>query len=106
MDFCANLLKVSLGMGVPVFTLALPVAAALLAAWVDVRVRARPQSPLRCLFAVFVSMAAIRGAVAVLDYVDGQPVFVLAVLTVLLPTLVFAFLTVVWTMRALLSPAP
>ena len=102
MDFCANVRKVSLGMGVTAFTLALPVAAALLAAWVDVRVRTR----LRCLFAVLVSMAAIRGAVAVLEYADGQPVFVFAVLTVLLPTLVFAFLTVVWTMRALLSPTP
>lgn len=93
-------------MGVTAFTLALPVAAALLAAWVDVRVRTRPQSPLRCLFAVFVAIAALRGAVAVLEYADGQPVFVLAVLTVLLPTLIFAFLTVVWTMRALLSPVP
>ena len=91
-------------MGVTAFMLALPVGAALLAAWVDVRVGTRPQSPLRCLFTVFVAMAALRGAVAVLDYADGRPLFIVAVLTVLLPTLVFAFLTAVWTMRALLSP--
>jgi len=43
LDFFADLHKVRLGMGVPAFTLALPVAAALLAAWVDVHVRARPK---------------------------------------------------------------
>lgn len=93
-------------MGATAFTLALPVAAALLAAWVDVRVGTRPQGPMRCLFAVIVAMAAIRGAAGVLGYVEGRPVFVLLVLTVLLPTLVFAFLTVAWTMRALLNPTP
>jgi hypothetical protein len=93
-------------MGVMAFTLALPVAAALLAAWVDVRVGTRPQSPLRCLFAVIAGIAAMRGAVGVLGYVEGRPSYIIAVLTVLLPTLVFAFVTVAWTMRALLNPSP
>jgi len=93
-------------MGVAAFTLALPIAAALLAAWVDVRVGTRPQSAMRCLLAVLVSMAAMRGAVGILDHVAGHPLYVLAVLTVLLPTLIFAFLSVAWTMRALLSRVP
>jgi len=86
------------------FTLVMPVAGALLAAWLDVRLGdARPESPIQRGVHAGLSVVALFGAVGLLYLVHGIPqgLFMVVLLTVFFPTLVYALLACLWMLRAL-----
>jgi len=85
-------------------TLVMPVAGALLAVWLDVRLGdARPESPMQRVVHAGLSVFALFGAVGLLYLVHGIPqgAFLIAVLTVFFPALVYALLACLWMLRAL-----
>jgi hypothetical protein len=86
------------------FTLGLALGAALLAAWFDNRLGdARPQTLVRRLVHVCLSIVALTASVGLLDLVNGVPqtAVLAAVLAVFLPALVYAMLTGFWILRTL-----
>jgi hypothetical protein len=86
------------------FTLTLTLGAGLLAIWLDARFAGlRPKTPERGLVHAVISALALLGAAALLAFLYGipQPIFLLVVLTVFLPTLVYALLSGLWMVRAL-----
>jgi hypothetical protein len=86
------------------FTLVMLVAAALLAAWIDVRLGdARPETPMQRMVHAALSVFALFGAVGLLYLVHGVPqgLFMAAVLAGFFPTLVYALLGGFWMLRAL-----
>ncbi len=87
-------------------TLGLAVGAALLAAWLDVRLgEARPQTAKQIFVHAALSVVALMGSVGLLSLVYGIPqaTFMVVVLTVFLPALVYAMLAGFWMLRALTS---
>jgi hypothetical protein len=91
-------------MGGTDFTLALLLAAGMLAAWVDVRLGdARPAEPMQRVVHAGLSVFALFAASGLLYLVHGVPqgIFMVAVLTVFLPALIYAVLAGIWMMRAL-----
>jgi len=94
------------GMGGDDFTLALMVAAALLAGWVDFRFGdSRPEAPMRRIAHAVAGVIALQLSVGGLYLVHGAGVpqagFVAAVLILFLPALVYALLAGSWVMRTL-----
>ena len=92
------------GMGEVHFTLALAIGAALIALWLDVRLAAvRPGTPAQILTHAVMSLFALFGSVGLLYIVHGVPegMFLVVVLTVFLPALVYALVAVAWLLRAL-----
>jgi hypothetical protein len=88
------------------FTLALMLAAAMLAAWLDFRLGdARPETPMQRMVHAGLSIFGLFAAVGLLYLVHGVPqtVFMVAVLTVFLPALVYAVLAGLWMLRALVD---
>jgi hypothetical protein len=86
------------------FTLALLLAAGMLAAWLDVRLdERRPEGPSRRMAHAAAGVFALFGSVGVLYLVHGVPqaVVMAVVLTVFLPALVYALLAGFWLLRAL-----
>jgi len=86
------------------FTLALTLAAGMLAAWVDIRLGdARPETPMQRMVHAGLGVVALFAAVGLLYLVHGVPhgLFMVAVLTVFLPALVYALLAALWMMRSL-----
>jgi uncharacterized membrane protein len=86
------------------FTLTLMVGAALLAAWLDVRLaNLRPKTPTRSLTHALISVLALIGQAGLLGLIYGIPqiAFLAVVLGVFLPALVYALLAGWWMMRAL-----
>ena len=89
--------------------LAMLVAAAMLALWFDVRLgESRPDDLSRRVVHVAVSMGALFAAVAVIGLAHGIPhvLFMLVVLTMFLPTLVYSLLCALWMLRSLAELAP
>jgi hypothetical protein len=85
-------------------TLGLAIGAALLAAWLDVRLGdARPQTPKQTLIHAALSVVGLMSSVGLLSLVHGIPqgTFMVVVLTVFLPALVYAMLAGFWMLRAL-----
>jgi biotin transporter BioY len=87
-------------------TLGLVVGAFLLAGWVDARVGdSRPESPVRRIGHVLVGLVVLEASVGVLYLVQaaGAPeaAFMVAVLGVFLPALVYSLLTALWLLRTL-----
>ena len=85
-------------------TLVMPVAGALLAIWLDVRLGdVRPQSPMQRMVHAGLSTVALFAAVGLLYLIHGIPqgAFLVAVLTVFFPALVYALLACLWMLRAL-----
>jgi hypothetical protein len=92
------------GMGGTDFTLALTLAAGMLAAWIDVRLgEARPAEPMQRVVHVGLSIFGLFAATGLLYLVHGVPqgLFMVVVLTVFVPALVYALLAGIWMMRAL-----
>ncbi len=91
------------------FTFGLTLGAGLLAAWLDSRLGdARPGTPTVRLVHACLSVVALFGSVGLLYLVHGVPqaVFMMAVLTVFLPTLVYALLAGLWMVRTLADIGP
>jgi hypothetical protein len=91
-------------MGGTDFTLALALAAGMLAAWIDVRLGdARPVEPMQRIVHAGLGIFALFAATGLLHLVYGIPqaLFMVVVLTVFLPALIYAFLAGIWLMRAL-----
>ena len=92
-------------MGEVDFSLALTIAAGLLAAWLDLRIgdARRPGTPALRLAHVAASMFALFGSVGVLYLVHGIPqlAFMAVVLAVFLPALVYVLLAGLWLLRTL-----
>jgi hypothetical protein len=85
-------------------TLGLAVGAALLAAWLDARLGdARPQAVKQIFLHAALSVVALMGSVGLLSLVYGIPqaTFMVVVLTVFLPALVYTLLAGFWMVRAL-----
>ncbi len=88
------------------FTLALVGGAALMASWVDVKVGdSRPESPMRRMGHVLVGLAVMEASVGALYLVDaaGAPeaLFMVAVLGLFLPALIYVLLAGLWLLRTL-----
>ncbi len=86
------------------FTLTLTVGAALLAAWLDVRLaNLRPKTPTQSLTHALISVLTLVGSAGLLGLIYGIPqiAFLIVVLAVFLPALVYALLAGWWMMRAL-----
>jgi hypothetical protein len=88
------------------FTLALVAAAFLLASWVDAKVGdSRPESPMRRMGHVLVGLAVMEASVGALYLVDaaGAPeaLFMVAVLGLFLPALIYVLLAGLWLLRTL-----
>jgi hypothetical protein len=88
------------------FQLVLPIGAAVLAVWIDVRFDARrPRSPIRRAVYAFAACAVLELATVVFSHIGGPGAPLTQRLTALflclLPGLVFAFLTGFWLMRTL-----
>ena len=86
------------------FTLAMALAAAMLAAWLDVRLSdVRPAEPKQRVLHAGLSLVALFAATGLLSLVYGIPqgLFMVVVLTVFLPALVYSMLAGIWMMRAL-----
>ena len=85
-------------------TIGLVLGAAMLAAWVDARLgEARPHTPTQVLIHGGLSAVGLFSSVGLLSLVYGIPEgpFMVAVLTVFLPALVYALLAGLWMLRAL-----
>jgi hypothetical protein len=88
------------------FQLALPIGAAVLAAWIDVRFDARrPESPIRRALYAFAACGVLELATVIFSHL-GAPDAPLAqrfvaLFLCLVPSLVLAFLTGIWLMRTL-----
>jgi hypothetical protein len=86
------------------FTLGMLLGGGLLAAWLDARLgEARPESPMQRMVHAALSVFALFGAVGLLYLVHGVPqgLFIVTVLTVFFPALVYALLAGFWMLRAL-----
>jgi hypothetical protein len=86
------------------FTLALTFGAGLLALWLDARlVSLRPKTPGMSLLHAVLSLVGLAASVGLLYLVHGVPqtLFMVAVLTVFLPALIYALLAALWMLRAL-----
>ena len=86
------------------FTLALPFGGALLAMWLDLRFAGlRPRTPAQSLIHALLSLFGLTASVGLLYLVHGVPqtLFMVAVLTVFLPALIYALLAALWMLRAL-----
>ena len=86
------------------FTLALTFSAGLLALWLDARLASlRPKTPGMSLLHAVLSLVALAASVGLLYLVHGVPqtLFMVAVLTVFLPALIYALLAGLWMLRAL-----
>lgn len=86
------------------FTLTLTLGAGLLAIWLDDRFAGlRPKTAAHGLIHAVVSAVALIGVAALLAFIYGIPqtVFMVVVLTVFLPALVYALLSGLWMLRAL-----
>ena len=80
------------------------IGAALLAAWLDARLgEARPQTPKQVLVHAGLSAVGLLSSVGLLSLVYGIPqgTFMVVVLTVFLPALVYALLAGLWMLRTL-----
>ena len=89
-------------MGGDEFTIALSLAAVLLALWLDVRLgeERRPGSPTRRMAHVCAGIVGLQLAVLALSLVEGAALMVV-LLTVFLPAFVYALLAALWAMRCL-----
>jgi hypothetical protein len=88
------------------FQLVLPIGAAVLAVWIDVRFDSRrPRSPMRRAVYAFAACGVLQLATVIFSHVGapGAPLAqrFAALFLCLLPCLVFAFLTGFWLMRTL-----
>jgi hypothetical protein len=86
------------------FTLALTLGAGLLAVWLDARLASfRPQTPGKSLLHAVLSLVGLGASVGLLYLVHGVPqlMFLVAVLTVFLPALIYALLAALWMLRML-----
>jgi hypothetical protein len=88
------------------FQLVLPIGAAVLAVWIDVRFDARrPRSPIRRAIYAFGACGLLQLATVVFSHLGGPGAPLAqrlgALFLCLLPGLVFAFLTGFWLMRTL-----
>jgi len=86
------------------FTLALTFGAAVLAMWLDARLASvRPRTPTWSLVHAVLSLLGLVAAVGLLYLVHGVPekLFMVAVLTVFLPALIYALLAMLWMLRLL-----
>jgi hypothetical protein len=97
-------------MGEGSFMLALTVAAAMLAFWLDVRFDGvRPKSPSRRILHSGAAYILLQASMGVLRYIDDAGTssagMALAVLAIFLPALVYAFLTGIWLLRAVAEVA-
>ena len=97
-------------MGGSSFGIALAIGAALLAAWVDMRLeRKRPGSPGRCFAHAATAFAVVQGTTTAAAALAGSETPRLGLLAVLfgivLPGLVYAFLAGLWLMRTLAEVA-
>jgi hypothetical protein len=93
-------------MGGQAFTGGLALGGFLLASWVDAKVGdARPDSPKKRFVHAAVGLLLLEGSVGLLYLVDGagasQPLFLVAVLALFLPALVYAVLAALWLLRML-----
>ncbi len=90
------------------FTTALTLGAGLLAIWFDLRLLAvRPKSPAQSLLHAGLGLLALFGATGLVYLVHGVPqaLFMVTVLVVFLPALVYALLAGLWMLRALAEQA-
>jgi hypothetical protein len=86
------------------FTLTLTLGAALLAVWLDARFPAlRPKTAAGGLTHAAVGVFSMFGAAGLLSFIYGAPqwAFMTVLLTVFLPSLVYALLAGFWMLRAL-----
>jgi hypothetical protein len=86
------------------FTLALTFGAGLLAVWLDSRLASlRPRTPGKSLMHAVLSLVGLALSVGSLYLVHGVPqtLFMVAVLAVFLPALIYALLAGLWMLRAL-----
>lgn len=86
------------------FTLALTFGAGLLALWLDTHLASvRPRTPTWSLIHALLSLVALLASVGLLYVVQGIPdnLFMVAVLTVFFPALIYALLATLWMFRAL-----
>jgi hypothetical protein len=86
------------------FTLALAVGGFLLASWVDAKVgESRPGTPARLTAHVIAGVVVLQASAGVLYLVEAGGVseagFLVAVLAIFLPALVYALLTGLWLIR-------
>jgi hypothetical protein len=91
-------------MGGTSFTLAMALAAAMLAVWLDMRLGdVRPEEPMQRVMHAGLSLVALFAATGLLSLVYGIPqgLFMVVVLTVFLPALVYSMLAGIWMMRVL-----
>jgi hypothetical protein len=91
-------------MGEVDFTLALVFGAGLLAFWLDARLASvRPQDPAQTLMHAGISLFGLFAAVGVLHLVNGVPqmLFMVTVLAVFLPALIYSLVAGAWMLRAL-----
>jgi hypothetical protein len=86
------------------FTLTLTLGAGLLAIWLDARFASlRPKTAAQSLIHAVVSAVALILVAALLAFIYGVPqwIFMVVVMAVFLPTLVYALLGGLWMLRAL-----
>jgi hypothetical protein len=94
-------------MAVPVFVLLLFVAAAALALWVEVRLGEKGPTDLsRILLHVIGAVVVLRMARHVVGEADGQTPVVVVLIAILLPALVYVFLTSLWMLKMLRGAMP
>lgn len=91
----------------PVFVLLVFVAAAVLALWLDVRLGEKgPSSLSQILLHAIGAMLVLRAAKEVVGAADGYTLFMVFLLAILLPALIYVFLTSLWMLKMLRGAMP
>jgi hypothetical protein len=94
-------------MAPPVFALLLFVGAAALALWLDVRLGERgPSSLSKILLHALFGMLLLRAATQMVGAADGPTPLTIVLFAILLPALIYVFLTSLWVLKMLRSAMP
>jgi ABC-type branched-subunit amino acid transport system permease subunit len=94
-------------MAVPVFVLSVFVAAAALALWLDVRLGEKgPTNLSHILLHAIGAMLALRAAREVVGAMDGPTPFMVVLIAILMPALMYVFLTSLWMLKMLRGAMP
>ena len=94
-------------MAAPVFVLLLFLAAAALALWLDVRLGGKgPTTLSQILLHSIGAVLLLRAAREVVGAADGSTPFMVVLIAILLPALVYVFLTSLWMLKMLRGAMP
>jgi hypothetical protein len=94
-------------MSPPVFAMLLFVAAAALAVWLHVRLGEKgPSSLTQILLHALGGMLLLRAATHMVGAADGPTPLLVVLLAILLPALVYVFLTSLWVLKMLRGAMP